>query len=116
MSLPRLRPHAGSFRAPYKVSDRDIVHIITALRIFLPRLGISISTREEASFRENLVSIGVTKMSAGSSTYVGGRTIEPHSPGDLPQFEIADKRDVSEIIAMLERKGYHPVLKDWLQL
>ena len=115
-SLPRLRPHAGSFTAPYKVGDKAIVQIITALRIFLPRLGISISTREEAGFRENLIALGITRMSAGSSTYVGGHMAEPYHAGDLPQFEISDKRSVAEMMAVLERKGYQPVLKDWLSI
>ena len=115
-SLPRLRPHAGSFIVPHKVSDRAMVQIIAALRIFLPRLGIAISTREEAAFRENLISIGITRMSAGSSTYVGGHTIPRHNANDLPQFEISDERNVSEIMGMLERKGYQPVLKDWLRI
>ena len=115
-SLPRLRPHAGHFTIPHKVSDRAMVQTIAALRIFLPRLGISISTREEAGFRENLISIGITRMSAGSSTYVGGHTAPKHNADTLPQFEISDTRDVSGIMGMLERKGYQPVLKDWLRI
>lgn len=115
-SLPRLRPHAGSFTAPHRVDDASIAQIITALRIFLPRLGIAISTREEPATRENLLPLGITRMSAGSSTHVGGRTIIQHEANDTPQFEISDKRSVAEIMSMLERKGYQPVLKDWLQI
>jgi len=115
-SLPRLKPHAGSFRAPYEVNDKAMVQIITALRIFLPRLGISISTREEAGFREHLIPIGLTRMSAGSSTYVGGRTSGSHDAEDPPQFEISDKRSVAEMMDVLRRKEYQPVLKDWMRI
>ncbi len=116
VSLPRVRPHAGSFVAPYKVNDRAMVQIITALRIFGPRLGITISTREGPLFRENLIAIGLTRMSAGSSTYVGGHTAGIANADDKPQFEISDKRSVAEIMAVLQRKGYQPVLKDWIRL
>lgn len=116
VSLPRMRPHAGSFEAPHKVDDKAMVQIITALRLFLPRLGISISTREEPAFRENLIAIGLTRMSAGSSTYVGGHTAGIAGTDAEPQFEISDKRSVAEIMDLLHRKGYQPVLKDWLAI
>lgn len=116
VSLPRIRPHEGSFVVPYKVDDRAMVQIITALRIFLPRLAISISTREEPVFRENLVAIGLTRMSAGSSTYVGGHTAGIANADEHPQFEISDKRSVAEMMAALQRRGYQPVLKDWLNI
>ncbi|MFA5143213.1 MAG: 2-iminoacetate synthase ThiH [Candidatus Omnitrophota bacterium] len=115
-SLPRMRPHEGAFTVPHKVDDKVMVQIITALRIFLPRIGISMSTREDAKFRENLIGIGLTRISAGSSTYVGGHSACLHDSKNLPQFEISDKRSVAEIMAMLEQKGYQPVLKDWLHI
>lgn len=116
VSLPRLRPHAGSFEPPFKISDEDFVRMITALRIFMPRIGISISTREDSVLRDNLVPLGITRMSAGSTTRVGGRIIEYSEGQDRGQFEISDKRSVAEIRAMLEAKGYQPVMKDWLAL
>ena len=114
-SLPRLRPHEGSFKILHKVDDKSLAQIIIALRIFLPRLGIAISTREEALLRENLIPLGVTRVSAGSSTYVGGHTAGTGEDG-RPQFEISDTRSVPEMMAILERKGYQPVLKDWLHI
>lgn len=114
ISIPRLRPQVGDFKAIAEVSDKNIVQIILALRIFLPRLGISVSTRENPAFRENLVPLGITRMSAGSTTRVGGHTIG--SEEGLEQFEICDERSVEEIKEMLNRKGYQPVLKDWLHL
>lgn len=122
VSIPRVRRQAmyrygtgqpGGFKAPYAVSDENIVQIIVSLRLFLPRIGITVSTRERASLRENLVPLGITKMSAGSTTRVGGRigTREEHEGTE--QFEILDKRSVGEIKRMLESKNYQPVLKDW---
>lgn len=110
VSLPRLRPHAGGSRPPAPVGDRDLVQILTALRLFLPRLGIAVSTRESAALRDNLVGLGVTKLSAGVSARVGGYA-EPGA--EVPQFEISDPRSVAEIQAMLRAKGYDPVMADW---
>jgi 2-iminoacetate synthase len=115
-SIPRLRPHAGNFKISRDVSDKNMAQIIIALRIFLPRLGITISTRENPELRENLLPLGITRMSAGSSTSVGGRIIEPHEEVNPPQFEILDRRNVEEIKSMLAVKGYQPVLKDWVHL
>jgi 2-iminoacetate synthase len=115
VSLPRLRPHAGSsFPVACPVSDAELVQCITALRIFLPFAGITISTRENKYLREYLLPLGVTRMSAGSSTKVGGRLYEGHEDPGLSQFEIADQRNVSEIKEMVSSKGYQPVMKDWM--
>ena len=115
-SLPRLRPHAGDFKDIQETTDRNVAQIIMALRIFLPRLGIALSTRESAALRENLLPLGITRMSAGSSTSVGGHTIASEESGNVPQFEISDERDVEEMKVMLAAKGYQPVLKDWMQI
>lgn len=115
-SLPRLRPHAGHFKDIREVDDRNIVQIILALRLFLPRLGIALSTRESAGLREDLLPLGITRMSAGSTTRVGGHTIPSLEGENIPQFEISDPRDVEEMKAMLVSKGYQPVLKDWMQI
>ncbi len=114
MSVPRLRPHAGRFEPVYPVTDRDLVQIILALRLFFPRAGISISTRESARLRDNLIPLGVTRMSAGSVTRVGGYA--SGSDDSHPQFEISDERSVSEMITLIRGKGYDPVLKDWTPL
>ncbi|MBZ4654097.1 MAG: thiH1 [Peptococcaceae bacterium] len=112
VSLPRLRPHVGNFAPRSVVSDRDLVQILLALRLFLPRAGITISTRERAEFRDNLLPLGVTKMSAGSCTSVGGH-LEEATEG---QFDIADQRSVREMHAMLVSRGYQPLYKDWHHL
>ncbi|WCB45617.1 2-iminoacetate synthase ThiH [Nitratidesulfovibrio vulgaris] len=71
-SVPRMRPHTGSFEPQHPVSDHELVQILTAYRIFLPMAGITVSSREAAVFRDNLIPLGVTRMSAGVSTAVGG--------------------------------------------
>lgn len=111
VSVPRIRPQVSSFKAPDEVSDRNIVQIILALRIFLHRIGITLSTRESAVLRDRLILLGVTRISAGSTTSVGGHTQTEGSS----QFRIHDERGVEAIKAMLERKGYQPVLKDWMK-
>lgn len=110
VSLPRLRPHTGSFQPKCDVSDRELVQIMLAFRLFLPRVGITISTRERKELRDNLVGLGVTKMSAGSSTEVGGRSDEKKTVG---QFSISDERSVEDIKNMIYSKGYQPIFKDW---
>ena len=110
ISLPRMRPHVGGFQPACIVEDRHIVQIMTALRLFMPRAGITISTRESARFRDRLLPLGVTRMSAGSCTAVGGRTV-PHDT--VGQFDISDERSVPEMVAMLRQAGWQPVFKDW---
>ncbi len=112
VSLPRLCAHIGQFQPYCDVTDRDIVQIMTAMRIFLPRVGITVSTRESPAFRTNLIGLGVTKMSAGSSTEVGGYA--EHVSDD--QFDVTDKRSVAEVCASIRKKGWLPVFKDWQTL
>ncbi len=114
VSVPRLRPFSGSFQGECRVSDRDLVQIILAFRLFLPRLGISLSTREDPGLRENLMPLGVTRMSAGSVTSVGGRSVDTHESEKLLQFEVADHRSIPEIASRIRQKGYEPVMKDWV--
>jgi 2-iminoacetate synthase len=113
VSFPRMRPQFGDFEPEYRVSDSDLVQSITALRLFLPRVGITISTRENAFLRDNLLKLGVTKMSAGSSTAIGGHTDAIDSIG---QFEIYDRRTVKEMREIISKVGYKPILKDWHDL
>ena len=116
IAIPRIRPQAGDFKAPCAVSDKNIVQMITALRICIPRLAITLSTRESASFRENLIALGITRMSAGSTTRVGGHTIDSKASENVPQFEISDSRSVNDIKAIIENRGYQAVFKDWMHL
>jgi len=135
VSLPRLRPAAGGFHPLFSMTDRELVQLVCALRIIFPQLGIVLSTRERASLRDSLASIGVTMMSAGSHTEPGGytrqgrkhlhrtvrgRVVAPeYQDGEdelaTGQFEISDERSPAEIAAVLRRRGLEPVWKDWDQ-
>ena len=118
VSTPRMQPHAGGFPPKTIVGDKELVQYLLALRIFLPRSGITLSTREPASLRDALTKLGVTKMSAGVSTAVGGRlhAEESAEADDVGQFEISDERSVAEVAAMLRRQGIQPVFKNWQTL
>jgi 2-iminoacetate synthase len=110
IALPRIRPYYGSYQPEYQVTDQDMVQMIIAIRVFLPRCGITISTRESEFFRNNIIKLGVTKMSAGSTTAVGGHSL---SNMQHNQFEISDKRSVSQMAAYLENNNIQPLFKDW---
>lgn len=110
LSLPRLRPQVGGFQPKYEVDDASLVQIMLAFRLFLPRAGITISTRERAELRDNLIGLGMTRMSAGSSTEVGGYASEQKSES---QFKVSDNRTIEEITTLIYKKGYQPVFKDW---
>jgi 2-iminoacetate synthase len=111
LSLPRLNAAEGGYAAACPVDDRTFVQIILAYRLFLPRLGITLSTREPAALRDHLMLLGVTRMSAGSRTGVGGYA-DP-GEGRAKQFEISDNRPVPEIIQAIRDRGLQPVFKDW---
>jgi len=112
ISPPRMRPHLGGFQPAVNVTDKNLVQYITAFRLFMPRSGITLSTRETANLRDNMTKLGITKMSGGACTAVGGRS---HND-EIGQFEIADERSVVEIARMLYERGYQPVYKDWQTL
>ncbi len=110
ISVPRMCPHEGNFDVPHAVDDRHFVQYITAIRCFLPRVGITVSSRESARMRDHVVPLGVTRVSAGVSTLVGGRVTEG---GDAGQFEISDTRSVQQMVSALSKIGYQAVKKDW---
>lgn len=113
ISVPRVRPNVGGFIPPVSVNDRELTQIILALRLFLPRAGISVSTRERPWLRDHLLRLGVTRISAASVTAVGGHA----RPGNgTEQFQPADSRTVNEIKAAITACGYQPVYKDWHRL
>ncbi|NTW33110.1 MAG: 2-iminoacetate synthase ThiH [Bacteroidetes bacterium] len=109
VSFPRMRPHTGKFDVSFPVSDKHLVQMILATRIFLKRAGITISTRENSKFRDNLMGLGVTRMSIGSNTAVGGHT----TGNEYGQFQIADNRNIETFKQVILDKGFEPVLKDW---
>ncbi|MBN2418782.1 MAG: 2-iminoacetate synthase ThiH [Deltaproteobacteria bacterium] len=110
VSFPRLRPATGVIEPGVIVSDRDLVQLICAYRIFNENLELSLSTRESEKFRNNAIRFGITSISAGSKTEPGGYSAETH---ELEQFEVNDSRTSMEIADMISRQGYEPVWKDW---
>lgn len=110
VALPRLRPAAGGFEPADPVRDDHLVQLMCALRLTLPDVGITLSTREPAELRDALVPLGVTTLSAGSSTEPGGYTTPDRSD---PQFEVSDHRSPAEVAVALRAAGYDPVWKDW---
>ncbi len=110
ISFPRLRPFSGGLEPKVEMSDRELVQLICAYRIFNEEVELSISTRESEKFRNNIIKLGITAISAGSKTNPGGYAVEPES---LEQFEISDDRSPAAIAAMIAAQGYEPVWKDW---
>ncbi len=110
MSFPRIRPYEGENIVSVDLKDRDLVQLICAFRIFNHELEITLSTRESQQFRENILPLGITHMSAGSKTNPGGYA-EPEE--SLEQFSVSDERSATEICSMLKGKGFDPVWKDW---
>ena len=123
ISIPRLRPAAGGFNPDtrFALSDREFVQYVCALRMYLPHAALVLSTRESPGFRDGLVNIGITNMSAGSSTEPGGYshfdettwTNNAEQPGE--QFHIADDRPPRVIAEMIRNRGYEAVWKDFDQ-
>ena len=109
-SFPRIRASAGGFTPKNIVTDANIVQAMAAFRLFLPDAGINISTREPADFRDRLIHLGATIMSAGSKTEPGGYAKACKEAG---QFNIEDSRSVEEFIKAVKLAGYDPVMKDW---
>ena len=110
ISFPRLRPAAGAYEPPHPGFRRRFGAVVAALRLFLPDAGMVLSTRESPQFRDHLIPLGVTSMSAGSRTEPGGYAHESHAEA---QFEVADERSPQVVAEVIRSKGYDPVWKDW---
>ncbi len=113
-SCPRMRPYINNAENnPNDVHETQLLQVMLAYRLFLPFAGITISTRERAGFRDNVVGMCATKISAGVRTGVGGH--EEEQKGD-EQFEISDSRSVEEVDAMLRQRGLQPVYIDHVRV
>jgi 2-iminoacetate synthase len=117
ISFPRLRPidllqndtiRAKSFEQC--MSDRDLVQLICAYRLVNEEVELSLSTRETPRFRDHVLKLGITSLSAGSKTNPGGYAVEPQS---LEQFAVSDERSPAEMADVIRQLGYEPVWKDW---
>jgi len=110
IAFPRLRPHQGSFEPNNPMTDAQLLQLICAYRIFNNEVEISISTRESALYRDNILKLGVTTMSAGSKTEPGGYAVENR---ELEQFAVNDDRSAAEIEKSIKAHGFEAVWKDW---
>lgn len=111
ISFPRLRHVPERFDIPRLVSDVELVQYLLAMRLYLPESPLVLSTREMPALRDRLLTLGVTHMSAGSSTRPGGYAT--HGEEVLQQFSLEDHRSAAEVEAMIRRAGYDPVWKDF---
>lgn len=119
LSCPRLRPIINNEKInPLDVSEKVLCQILCAYRIFLPYIGITVSSRENARFRNGIAKICATKISAGVSTGIGDHE-EKYTGRDTgktgdEQFEISDTRSIRSMYGDMEREGLQPVLNDYL--
>lgn len=110
LSVPRLRPAEGvdTNKYPHMLKDEEFKKLVAILRITVPYTGLILSTREEANFREEVLSVGVSQVSAGSCTGVGGYADENKIKENTAQFEVSDERSPSEVMRSLCNQGYVP--------
>ena len=120
LSCPRLRPIINNDKInPLDVHEKQLCQILCAYRIFLPFVGITVSSRESARFRNGIVKIAATKVSAGVSTGIGDHESKytgkesDSSQGD-EQFEIDDSRSLDKMYKDITDEGLQPVLNDYL--
>ncbi|MGZ3883896.1 MAG: 2-iminoacetate synthase ThiH, partial [Bacteroidia bacterium] len=110
ISFPRMRPAEGIIEPNVIITDKELVQLVGAYRLFDEQVELSISTRESEKLRNHIIKLGTTSMSAGSKTNPGGYAIEKES---LEQFEICDERSPQQIAELITMNGYEPVWKDW---
>ena len=121
LSCPRLRPIINNEKInPQDVGERQLCQILCAYRIFLPYVGITVSSRESAAFRNGIVKIAATKISAGVSTGIGDHEEKYTGTGEGEtgdaQFEICDRRSLRRMYADMAGEGLQPVLNDYVYL
>ena len=111
ISFPRMRPHEGEdFQPNVIMSDKELAQMIFAFRIFDHDIEIALSTREEASFRDNMTTLGITSLSAGSKTDPGGYAVYRN---ELEQFSVNDSRCPADVLQAVKKQGYEVIWKDW---
>ena len=111
ISFPRIRPHDGeTFQPNVVMSDKELAQLIFAFRIFDNKVELALSTREDRYFRDNIATLGVTTLSAGSKTDPGGYAVYKK---ELEQFSVNDDRTPDEIMHAIKKHGYEVVWKDW---
>lgn len=119
LSCPRLRPIINNDKIqPLDVHERQLCQVLCAYRIFLPYVGITVSSREEKHFRDGIVKIAATKVSAGVSTGIGDHESKYKGEEDTEagdeQFEIVDARSFDDMYKDMEEEGLQPVLNEYV--
>ncbi len=115
-SCPRLRPIVNNSQInPRDVHEKELLQVMCAYRLFMPFAAMTISTRERAGFRDHVIGLAATKISAGVCTGVGSHSEESGQQGD-DQFEIADNRNVAQMVAAIQARGLQPVMNDYVYL
>jgi 2-iminoacetate synthase len=112
VSFPRIRPSESGFQPPFPVTDEELLHVISVLRLYLPDSNLVLSTRESSSLRDRSILYGINQMSAGSKTNPFGYSHDGGG-GSGKQFEISDARMPEQMAESLSAAGYDPVFKDW---
>ncbi|MBO4964798.1 MAG: 2-iminoacetate synthase ThiH [Muribaculaceae bacterium] len=110
VNFPRMRPSESGYQPKSIITDRQLARLTFAFRIFDHDVDISYSTREAPAYRDHILSLGVTSMSAGSKTEPGGYATSPEA---LEQFEVSDERTPHDVVEAIRKAGYDPVWKDW---
>ncbi|MGJ0700653.1 [FeFe] hydrogenase H-cluster radical SAM maturase HydG [Clostridium perfringens] len=110
LSVPRIRPaeNVSLENYPYLVDNEDFKKIVAILRLAVPYAGLILSTREEPGLRDEIIALGVSQVSTGSCTGVGGYSEAYSDPEEKPQFEVGDHRSPVEMIESLMEAGYIP--------
>jgi 2-iminoacetate synthase len=111
ISFPRIRPYeGGAFQPNIVMSDKELAQLIFAFRIFDHDVELALSTREDHRFRDNMTTLGITSLSAGSKTDPGGYAVYRN---ELEQFAVNDERNPEDVLHAVKNQGYEVVWKDW---
>ena len=110
VNFPRMCPSESGFQPRMPIDERRLAQLTFAFRIFDHEVDISFSTRETPRFRDGMIPLGSTSMSAGSCTEPGGYT-KGHE--ELAQFDVSDSRTPHQVAEAIRAAGYEPVWKDW---
>ncbi len=110
VNFPRMRPSESGYQPKVIINDRELARLTFAFRIFDHDIDISFSTREAPYYRDHIMRLGVTSMSAGSQTEPGGYATSPEA---LELLEVSDDRSPMSVAEAIRTNGYEPVWKDW---
>lgn len=111
VSFPRIKDMYGEYTIHHPISDSEFVQLLCSFRLLFPDLGITLSTRESSTFRDNLIPLGITTLSAESKTNPGGYS----GTNSESQFDTSDTRSITQIAESIQSAGYDALYKDWIR-